>query len=99
MPLASGIISAKMHSLGVSRMFKNNGIYMPDEITVMSAAIDEASVECNLTGSHGRQRLARALLQRYQPGTSRRELVELAKLIVWRQRGLREKPLARRPKA
>lgn len=64
-------------------------IYTPDELNVLSRAFRRACAECDLTGPAGRTLLARALLTRFKNGVTREDdLVDVARIIVWRRRGL-----------
>lgn len=64
-------------------------IYTPDELDMLHRAFKRACCECDLTGAQGRAFLARALIARYNRGvTDEDDLVNIARVIVWRRRGL-----------
>jgi hypothetical protein len=70
------------------RSIENRG-FTPDELDVLSKAFRRACAECDLTGSSGRALLARTLMTRFQNGVTREDdLVKIARIIVWRRRGL-----------
>jgi hypothetical protein len=70
------------------RSFENRA-YTPDDLDVLSKAFRRACAECDLTGPAGRALLARALLTRFRNGVTREDdLVDIARIIVWRRRGL-----------
>jgi len=70
------------------RSYEDN-VYSPDELSVLSSAFERACTECNLTGALGRDILAKALFQRFRHGVTREDdLVKIARIIVWRRRGL-----------
>lgn len=70
------------------RTLENRG-YTPDELDVLSKAFRRACAECDLTGPAGRALLARALMTRFRNGVTREDdLVDVARIIVWRRRGL-----------
>lgn len=72
----------------IKRSYEEN-VYTPDELSVLSSAFERACSECNLTGARGRDVLAKALLQRFKHGVTREDdLVDIARIIVWRRRGL-----------
>ena len=63
--------------------------YTPEELDVLCKAFRRACAECDLTGASGRAFLARALMTRFKNGvTSEEDLVAIARIIVWRKRGL-----------
>jgi hypothetical protein len=62
---------------------------MPDELDMLCCAFNRVCSECGLTGAQGRAFLARALMTRYCRGvTDEDDLVNIARKIVWRRRGL-----------
>ena len=64
-------------------------IYTPDDVDMLYRAFSRACAECDLTGAPGRAFLARALMTRFGHGlTSEDDLVKIARVIVWRRRGL-----------
>ncbi|MDP2357612.1 MAG: hypothetical protein Q8M31_16335 [Beijerinckiaceae bacterium] len=64
-------------------------VYTPEELDVLCKAFRRACVECDLTGPSGRAFLARALMTRFKSGiTKEDDLVDIARIIVWRRRGL-----------
>lgn len=64
-------------------------IFMPDELNTLYRAFQRACTECDLTGAPGGAFLARSLMTRYRHGvTNEEDLVKIARLIVWRRRGL-----------
>ncbi|HEY8578779.1 MAG TPA: hypothetical protein VIL72_02760 [Beijerinckiaceae bacterium] len=67
------------------------GVYTPDEMVIITHAFDQACAACDLTGAHGRQRLAKSLLQSYRRGRSEAEMVRLAEAMIWQWRGLRNR--------
>ena len=70
------------------RTLENRG-YTPDELDVLSKAFRRACAECDLTGPAGRALLAQALMTRFRNGVTREDdLVDVARIIVWRRRGL-----------
>ncbi len=67
-----------------------NRSFTPDDIAMLSQAFRRVCAECDLTGPVGRALLARTLMARFQSGLTREdELVNIARIIVWRSRGLR----------
>jgi hypothetical protein len=73
----------------MSKRSLENRIYTPDELDVLSKAFRRACAECDLTGPAGQTLLARALMTRFKNGvTNEDDLVDVARIIVWRRRGL-----------
>ena len=73
----------------MSKRTLENRIYTPDELDVLSKAFRRACAECGLTGPAGQKVLARALMTRFKNGVTREDdLVDVARIIVWRRRGL-----------
>ncbi len=73
----------------MSKRSLENRIYTPDELDVLSKAFRRACAECDLTGPAGKTLLARALMTRFKNGVTREDdLVDVARIIVWRRRGL-----------
>ena len=73
----------------MSKRSLENRIYTPDELDVLSKAFKRACAECDLTGPAGQTLLARALMTRFKNGVTREDdLVDVARIIVWRRRGL-----------
>ena len=70
------------------RSIENRG-YTPEELDMLSNAFQRVCSECDLTGPSGRAQLARALMTRFRNGVTReKDLVNIARVIVWRRRGL-----------
>jgi hypothetical protein len=73
----------------MSKRSLENRIYTPDELDVLSKAFKRACAECDLTGPAGQTLLARALMTRFKNGVTKEDdLVDVARIIVWRRRGL-----------
>ncbi|MFN3889670.1 MAG: hypothetical protein ACK4MV_04665 [Beijerinckiaceae bacterium] len=73
----------------MSKRSLENRVYTPDELNVLARAFRRACVECDLTGPAGQALLARALMTRFKNGVTREDdLVDIARIIVWRRRGL-----------
>ncbi len=73
----------------MSKRFLDENLYTPADLGILSRAFDRACTECALTGAAGRAVLAKTLLIRFKNGVTREEdLVDVARIFVWRRRGL-----------
>ncbi len=73
----------------MSKRTLENRSYTPEELEMLSRAFGRVCADCDLTGAAGRAFVARALLSRFRNGVmDEDDLVEIARLIVWRRRGL-----------
>lgn len=73
----------------MSKRSLEHRVYTPDELDVLSKAFRRACAECDLTGPAGRTLLARALMSSFKNGVTKEDdLVDVARIVVWRRRGL-----------
>jgi len=73
----------------MSKRSLDESLYTPADLDVLSKAFERACTECALTGAAGRAVLARTLLTRFKNGVTKEDdLVDVARIFVWRRRGL-----------
>ncbi|MBX9759924.1 MAG: hypothetical protein K2Y29_14195 [Beijerinckiaceae bacterium] len=73
----------------MSKRSLEDRIYTPDDLSILSKAFRRACAECDLTGPAGQTLLARALMSSFKHGVTKEDdLVDVARIMVWRRRGL-----------
>lgn len=73
----------------MSKRFLDDNLFTPADLDILTKAFKRACTECALTGAAGRAVLAKTLLTRFKNGVTREEdLVDVARISVWRRRGL-----------
>lgn len=73
----------------MSKRSLEHRVYTPDDLNILSKAFRRACAECDLTGPAGQRLLARTMMSRFKNGVTKEDdLVDVARIVVWRRRGL-----------